>query len=118
MKTEQSSTVNSISSQTGRSDERILVEVAYALPDKQTVIPVSVPAGSRIDAVIEASGILQQFPEIDLDKQAVGIFSQLKKRDDIVQADDRVEIYRDLIADPKEVRRRRAAEQKKQGIVR
>ncbi len=96
----------------------IRIEVAYATPQKQVVIPVSVPLGSRIDDVIKASGILEQFPEIDLQAQAVGIFSQLRKLEDTVEADDRIEIYRDLIADPKEVRRRRAAQQKKQGIIR
>ncbi len=96
----------------------IRAEVAYATPQKQVVIPVSVPSGSRIDDVIKASGILEQFPEIDLQAQAVGIFSQLRKLEDTVEADDRVEIYRGLIADPKEVRRRRAAQQKKQGIIR
>ncbi len=96
----------------------LTVEVAYALPEKQVVLTTEVPAGASIEQAIKASGVLEKFPEIDLGRQAVGIYSQLKKLSDPVQADDRIEIYRDLIADPKEVRRRRAEQQKKQGIIR
>jgi len=62
--------------------------------------------------VIRASGILERFPEIDLDKNKVGVFGKLGKLSDTLHAGDRVEIYRPLIADPKEVRKRRAAEGK------
>ncbi len=99
-------------------DRWMTVEVAYARPERQEVISVRVRPGSSIEDAIRASGILTIFSEIDLEKQTVGIFSQRKSLEDPVADDDRVEIYRDLIADPKEIRRRRAAEQKKQGVVR
>ncbi len=96
----------------------INVEVAYARPDIQQVVTVTLPPGSTIADAIKASGLLERFPEIDLNTQAVGIFSQLKKIADPVQSGDRVEIYRPLIADPKSLRRRRAEQQRKQGVIR
>ncbi len=87
----------------------IAVEVAYALPQVQRLISVDVPPGSTIGEAIRASGILQAFPEIDLDRQRVGVFGKLVAIDTPVRAGDRIEIYRPLKADPKEVRRQRAA---------
>lgn len=87
----------------------ITVEVAYAKPDAQKIIAVQVEKNSTISTVIEQSGILELFPEIDLTKQKVGIFSQVKKLTDRVNNGDRIEIYRDLIIDPKEARRKRAS---------
>lgn len=92
--------------------EYIHVEVAYARPDKQIIIPVEVPQGATLRETIESSGILDKFPEIDLDKSKVGIFGKLSKLDNLMRAKDRVEIYRPLIADPKAVRKQRAAEGK------
>lgn len=94
-------------------NKTIQVEVAYALPHDQVIIPVEVEEGASLRNAIERSGILEQFPEIDLDKAKVGIFGKLSKLDNPLRARDRVEIYRPLIADPKEVRRQRAAEGKK-----
>ncbi|MFO7592819.1 MAG: RnfH family protein [Pseudomonadota bacterium] len=94
-------------------NKTIQVEVAYALPHTQVIIPVEVEEGASLRNAIERSGILEQFPEIDLDKAKVGIFGKLSKLDNPLRARDRVEIYRPLIADPKEVRRQRAAEGKK-----
>ncbi|HEY5602949.1 MAG TPA: RnfH family protein [Gammaproteobacteria bacterium] len=91
---------------------RILVEVAYAKPDVQVIIPLLVDVGTTLEQAIQQSGILNNFPEIDLDKNKVGIFSKLAKRDTVLRDKDRVEIYRPLIADPKEVRKQRAAEGK------
>ena len=85
------------------------VEVAYALPDRQRLIELDVDQPTTVRQAVEQSGILQQFPEIDLDSQQVGIFSQLASLDDLLSDGDRVEIYRPLIADPKTMRRERAA---------
>lgn len=90
----------------------INVEVVYALPDVQALMQVRLAEGATVEAVIRASGVLEAFPEIDLTKNKVGIFSKLVKLDEIVRDNDRVEIYRPLIADPKEVRRKRAEEGK------
>ncbi len=90
----------------------ILIEVAYALPSKQVILPAKVKAGTTALEAVEASGVLQKFPEIDLDLNKLGIFGKLIKPDLALRENDRVEIYRPLIADPKEVRRQRAAEGK------
>ena len=88
------------------------VEVVYALPDVQPLMRVQAAEGATVEAVIRDSGVLEAFPEIDLSKNKVGIFSKLVKLDETVRDRDRVEIYRPLIADPKEVRRKRAEEGK------
>lgn len=93
--------------------ETFEVEVAYARPDLQVILSVEAEEGMTVRQVIERSGVLDQFPEIDLDKGKVGIFSKLSKLDATVRAKDRVEIYRPLIADPKAVRKQRAAAGKK-----
>jgi putative ubiquitin-RnfH superfamily antitoxin RatB of RatAB toxin-antitoxin module len=94
------------------SVESISVEVAYALPDRQLVLKLEVPAEASLEQAIHASGILEQFPEIDLGSNKVGVFGKLAKLNDRLQPGDRVEIYRPLIADPKEVRKKRAAQGK------
>lgn len=94
------------------TSEQILIEVAYALPAKQVIIPLKVAEGCNAGDAIAASGILQQFPEIDLDQNKIGIFGKLSKLDTVLRHMDRVEIYRPLIADPKAVRKQRAAEGK------
>ncbi|WP_018234065.1 RnfH family protein [Thioalkalivibrio thiocyanodenitrificans] len=91
------------------ADEQISVEVAYARPDVQVIVPVSVPPGATVEDALRASEIRERFPEIDLEKVKVGIFGKLTKRDTVLKPRDRVEIYRPLIADPKEVRKQRAA---------
>jgi len=91
----------------------VKVEVAYARPEEQVIIPVEVEEGATLSSAIERSGILERFPEIDLDKAKLGIFGKLSKPDTALRAKDRVEIYRPLIADPKVVRKQRAAEGKK-----
>lgn len=88
---------------------KIEVEVVYASPSKQLLITCQVKLGSTIQQAIELSGILSQFPEIDLSQQKVGIFGKQRKLTDLVQAGDRIEIYRPLIIDPKKARRNRAA---------
>lgn len=88
------------------------VEVAYAKPEKQMILTLKVAPGTTAEQAIIASGILQKFPEIDLAANKVGIFGKMVKPDTELREKDRVEIYRPLIADPKEVRRQRAAEGK------
>jgi len=90
------------------SAKLMTVEVAYANALSQRIISLEVKEGSSIEQVIQLSGILQVFPEIDLKKQKVGIFSQLKALSDPLKSGDRVEIYRELLIDPKEARRGRA----------
>jgi len=93
--------------------EKMKVEVAYARPDEQVIIPLEVAADATVEEIIKASGILEKFPEIDLAKNKVGIFGKLSKLNATLRPGDRIEIYRPLIADPKEVRRKRAAAGKK-----
>jgi putative ubiquitin-RnfH superfamily antitoxin RatB of RatAB toxin-antitoxin module len=92
----------------------INVEVAYALPDKQVIRAVNVDEGTTIGAAIVQSGIMMDFPELDnkLEDAKVGIFGKAAAMTAVLHDGDRVEIYRPLIADPKEVRRKRAAEGK------
>lgn len=92
--------------------EQIKVEVVYPLPQQQDIFSLSLPAGSTVRQAIEASGVLRKYPEIDLTKNKIGIFAKLAKIDAPLRHLDRIEIYRPLIADPKEVRRQRAAEGK------
>lgn len=88
------------------------VEVAYALPYQQLIIPVQIPPESNAEAAIRASGILAKFADIDLTVNQIGIFGKLAKLYTPLRHLDRVEIYRALIADPKEVRKQRAEEGK------
>lgn len=90
----------------------IHVEVAYAKPDKQLAISVEIERGATIKDVILHSGILTMFPEIDLTKQKVGVFSKPRQLSDLVNDGERVEIYRPLIIDPKEARRAKAKNKK------
>lgn len=90
----------------------ITVEVVYALPAQQVLLQVRLAEGATVDDAIRASGVLETFPEIDLVRNKIGIFSKLVKLDEKVRDKDRLEIYRPLIADPKEVRRKRAEEGK------
>ena len=92
--------------------DNIQVEVAYALPEQQVILALNVEAGTTVEAAIKLSGLLERYPEIDLTQNKVGVFSKLSKLDAVLRDQDRVEIYRPLIADPKEVRRKRAEEGK------
>jgi len=92
--------------------EMLKVEVCYALADKQELVAVTVPDGATLQQALEASGLLAKHPEIDLKKNKFGIYAKLSKLDSLLRDRDRVEIYRPLIADPKEVRKQRAAEGK------
>lgn len=100
--------------------EKMKVEVAYALPEKQKIIVLDVEEGCSARNAVVRSGVENDFPEIDSQTAALGIFGNAlgsrglpSAEDYVLKAGDRVEIYRPLIADPKEVRRQRAAEAKK-----
>jgi putative ubiquitin-RnfH superfamily antitoxin RatB of RatAB toxin-antitoxin module len=93
--------------------KEIAIEVAYASSKKQLLLALNVKQDSTIEEAIIQSGIRAEFPEIDLSVNKVGIFSKPAKLDQRLNNKDRVEIYRKLIADPKEVRKQRAAQGKK-----
>lgn len=92
--------------------ESLSIEIAYALPQRQELVHVLLPAGSTVQQAIEASGLMRKYAEIDLKKNKVGVFGKLTKLDAPLRDRDRVEIYRPLIADPKEVRKKRVDEGK------
>lgn len=97
------------------TDQQIAIEVTYALPDKQTLLEVVVEQGTTVEQGIKASGILERYQDIDLTSNKVGIWSRTCKLGDALREGDRIEIYRPLIADPKEVRRIRAEKAKLEG---
>lgn len=90
----------------------MIFEVAYGRMDEQALLRVESAAALTAQQVIEQSGMLDQFPEIDLKSNKIGIFGKAVKLDTLLSEGDRVEIYRPLIADPKEARKKRAAEGK------
>lgn len=94
------------------AEELIRVEVIYALPQRQERVTVELPGGATLMQAVEASGLLAKYPEIDAAKGKFGIYAKLSKPDAALRDRDRVEIYRPLVADPKEVRKKRAAEGK------
>ncbi|MBJ7222050.1 MULTISPECIES: RnfH family protein [unclassified Brenneria] len=91
----------------------ICVDVVYALPERQYLRTITLAQGSSVEEAIIASGLLELRGEIDLQTNKVGIYSRAVKLTDILNDGDRVEIYRPLIADPKELRRQRAERSKK-----
>ena len=93
-------------------NDKINIEVVYAMPDEQTLRRQSVPAGTTVLEAVQASGMLTRHPEIDLANNKLGIFGKLTHADVVLRDKDRIEIYRALIADPKEVRRKRAEQGK------
>ncbi|NLS14103.1 RnfH family protein [Vibrio sp. SM6] len=92
--------------------EMIHVEVVYALPLEQRVVTLVVNRNATVEEIIRQSGILECYPEIDLSKNKVGVFSRNVRLDATVRERDRIEIYRPLLADPKEIRRKRAEQAK------
>ncbi|WP_122096044.1 RnfH family protein [Rahnella sp. Larv3_ips] len=91
----------------------IRVEVVYALPERQYLRTVKLEEGCNVEHALQASGLLELRKDIDLKKNKFGIYSRPVKLTDIVSDGDRIEIYRPLIADPKELRRIRAERSKK-----
>lgn len=103
----------SLELETGK-DETLAVEVAYALPDRQRILQIEVTPGTTALEAIRQSAIEQEFPGLQVDEtSAMGIFGQAVKSTQVLQNGDRVEIYRPLLIDPKEVRRARAARARK-----
>ena len=94
------------------TERQITVEVVYAKPGEQVLEQLQVPADGSIESVIRQSGLLERFPEIDLKTNKVGIFGKAAALSAKLVEGDRIEIYRPLIADPKEARKKRAAEGK------
>ena len=91
--------------------EVVNIEVCYALAERQEIVKLKLPLGATVAQAIEASGLLQKYPDIAPDQaNKLGIFGKLTRMDAALRDMDRVEIYRPLIADPKEVRRKRAEE--------
>ncbi|CAE6888611.1 RnfH family protein [Vibrio sp. B1FLJ16] len=95
--------------------DMIHVEVVYALPHEQRVFNLVVNKHETVEEIIRKSGVLELYPEIDLSKNKVGVFSRNVKLDATVRDRDRIEIYRPLLADPKEIRRKRAEQAKAAG---
>jgi putative ubiquitin-RnfH superfamily antitoxin RatB of RatAB toxin-antitoxin module len=91
---------------------QIHIEVVYARSDRQKAVPLTLAEGATVQQAIERSGLLAEFPEIDLTRNKLGVWNKLAKPDQVLRDHDRIEIYRPLIADPKEVRKQRAAEGK------
>lgn len=94
-----------------KEEQKINVEVVYAYPDTFFLKKLQVPQNTTIQNIILLSGILEKYTEIDLQENKVGIFSRPAKLNETVDDGDRIEIYRPLIADPKEIRRKKAEEQ-------
>ncbi|WNC69705.1 RnfH family protein [Thalassotalea nanhaiensis] len=97
------------------SVEQIAIELVYGLPKQQTLLSLQIDAQSTVEQAIAESGICQKYEEIDLAINKVGIWNRAVKLGQIVEDGDRIEIYRPLIADPKEVRKRRAEKAKEEG---
>lgn len=94
------------------STDLVAIEVAYALPHRQALLRLDVPAGTTVEEAIRRSGLPEQFPEIDPGSAKTGIFGKQVPGSTEVKPGDRVEIYRPLIADPKAARRKRAQKAK------
>ncbi len=94
----------------GVHEHKIEIEVVYALPENQIIRQIIVPCETTARQAVELSAIIDLFPEIDLARNKLGIFGRLVKHGTILCEGDRVEIYRPLMVDPKESRRRRAKE--------
>lgn len=88
--------------------DKFAVEVAYARPREQVIITLEVTPGTTVEQAVRQSGVLERYPELDLAVNKLGIFGKVAKPDSALREGDRIEIYRPLIADPKEVRKRRA----------
>ena len=89
-------------------EKLIAIEVAYAKPDHQVIIPLEMTEDITVEQAIEASGLLERFPEIDANNLIVGIFGCVCKLEQLIREGDRIEVYRPLIHDPKDARRQRA----------
>jgi putative ubiquitin-RnfH superfamily antitoxin RatB of RatAB toxin-antitoxin module len=107
--------VDSIKTEQESVQNKIQIEIVYGLPNRQELITILVDDGTLLEQGIIESGILSVFEEIDLKVNKVGIWNRLAKLTDNLRDLDRIEIYRPLLADPKEVRKRRAEKAKEEG---
>jgi len=107
--------LDNLSIENAETETKISVEVVYGTSKEQSLLLIKADAGLTVEQVIELSGMKSSFKEIDLSVNKVGIWNRTAKLTDLVQDLDRIEIYRPLIADPKEVRRRRAEKAKEEG---
>ncbi len=88
--------------------ERIAIEVAAATPDRQVVIPLTVPDGTTVAQAVALADLPGRLPGLEIDEERLGVFGKRRRPDEVVKAGDRVEVYRPLTADPREVRRQLA----------
>ncbi|NQY47554.1 MAG: RnfH family protein [Colwellia sp.] len=96
-------------------DDKITIEIVYGVPHKQKILTLLLAAGITVEQAVIESGIIDLFPEIDLTVNKVGVWNRAVKLTDTVNDLDRIEVYRPLIADPKDVRKRRAEKAKLEG---
>ena len=99
--------------ETPEAEKKVNIELVYALPEQQTLLSFSVPEGTTLAQAIDLSGIQDHYPELMLDTMKAGLFGKVAPRTQVMREKDRIELYRPLIADPKEVRKQRAAAGKK-----
>lgn len=93
------------------SDNKMInIQIAYALPQQQHVLKLQVAVNTTAEQALQQSGWLDKFPELNLSENKLGIFGKVVPNKTVLRDGDRLEIYRPLLADPKEVRKRRAAE--------
>ena len=95
-----------------QAEDAISIEVVYCCEDEQHVIPLVVPVGTTVGEVVRRSGLTERCRHFDEPAMTLGIYGRVVTHDAVLQADDRVEIYRPLVADPKQARRRRASRQR------
>ncbi len=95
------------------ASDMLHIEVAYALPTEQRIFELEVPADCDVEQAIKRSGVLEAYPQIDLETDKVGIFGKISKLNANLRNKDRIEIYRKLIADPKESRRQKVEMERK-----
>ena len=95
--------------------DKITIEVVYGVPHKQKILTILLADGTTVEQAIIESGVIDLFPEIDLSINKVGVWNRTVKLTDTVNDLDRIEVYRPLIADPKDVRKRRAEKAKLEG---
>ena len=92
--------------------DKINIEVVYALPHEQILLKLQMPQHATVAEAIKLSGVMEKYPDIDLSKNKFGVYGKLTRADAVLRDRDRIEVYRPLLADPKEMRRKRAEEGK------
>ncbi len=107
--------IDSIIDDNSNNTSQLSIEVVYGIPSKQKIFCIEIHEGATVEEAILASGVLTLFTEIDLTINKVGIWNRVVKLSQVLNDLDRIEIYRPLLADPKEVRKRRAEKAKLEG---